>query len=188
MLEEFHSYLQDNSLSNEKQNNLRQNSNHSQTRRIVQELIIHFQNNQASHFTRKSSFFVLDFIQANYELIILNVEKGDWFEEKMKLMSSSIQLHEELQRIDWHVKNQRQLQKDAYRLNFDSSKINDIGEELLMIYNFFHLLLSNNQHLFSNLEMKDYCQIELLNFSKKHTEMDITNSMHSNIYYLQKKS
>jgi hypothetical protein len=90
-LEESGSYLlAEDSVSKNKQNNIRmEDTNCSQMRELVQELISQFQENQGGNSTQDkmiASFFVVDFIQANYDLEIMCVEKGEEFEEKMDVI------------------------------------------------------------------------------------------------------
>jgi hypothetical protein len=92
-LEECHSYLSDKSLSKTKPESWgKQDSNYSQIRTTVQEIISQFQDNEIDLVVqdkRKASFFVLDFITSKYELKVMEVEKGDRFEEKTRVYSGS---------------------------------------------------------------------------------------------------
>jgi hypothetical protein len=151
---------------------------------MIQKSIILFQDNQdgidASNH-RISEFFFLDFIKSNYGLDVFEIEKGELLEEKMNLMLSSFQLIEELDNIYCYVKRMKESMQEN-----QENKIQKFGEEILMIYKFFHVLLSTNHHLFSNIEMKFYSQIFQLQKAKEFTEKIITEVMIESNYFLVK--
>jgi hypothetical protein len=159
-----------------------EDSHYSQIKTIIEEKIIQFQSNQLddrSQNERIASFFFLDFLQANYGLVMTKFEKGDKFKEKMNLMSTSLQLQEELKNLAWYVESNA-----AERYENQENKIEEFKEEILMIYSFFHLLLSKNQNLFSNPEMEVYCQTYELDKMTTFIERIMTKIIESNEYYL----
>jgi hypothetical protein len=185
-LEECHSYLSDKSLSKRKPENWEnQDSNYSQIRNMVQDLIIEFQEDQDFFFTqtnkRIASFFFLDFITSNYDLEILELEQGDKFEEKMRLTSSSFALLDDMGKIERYINKIKGIGAD-----YQGTKINELGEEIMLVYSYLNLLLSKNQHLFNNSEMQAYCQTHMLNSMKENNEADVTQVINSHQYYFHK--
>jgi hypothetical protein len=145
-------------------------------------LLLHFCDNSfgkdACMRIRRVGFFVLDFLQANYGLDIMGIEKGEDLEEKMKLISSSFQLMNELKNIKPYVQNRR-----IGKIENEENKMK-LGEDILMIYNFFNLLIERNHHLFPNPEMTAYCQNYKLQ-KIRHKNQQLINSIHCKyLYYL----
>jgi hypothetical protein len=176
-LEDAHLYWLENSSSKGKQ------GYYSQVQKLLQEQIEEFQNDHVyleSEQYRIASFFILDFVKENYGLEVMEFKKGDKLEEKMRLMSSSFQLQEELHNIYWYIQNKTE---DGYEDK--DNDIHGLGEEILMIYKFYHVLISQNQHLFSNPEMACYCQTTQLNQIKDQTKELIIERIKSNNYYFK---
>ncbi|KNZ55207.1 hypothetical protein VP01_273g5 [Puccinia sorghi] len=145
----------------------------------VQNLINKFDHAQDER-SRINAFFVLDFIQKNYGLEMIDVKTGDKFEERMMLMSASFQLLAELQNINWYM-----ARKSPNGLTLIKDR-KFLGEEALMIYKYYHILLSRHQYLFSNTEMKKYCQTSRINRSKNYIEERITEIMSHSNYFIHR--
>ncbi|KNZ48499.1 hypothetical protein VP01_5621g1, partial [Puccinia sorghi] len=78
---------------------------YSQIRNRVQAIIQRF-NTSEDEKMATAAFFVLDFIQSNYGLEILDIQKGELIQEKMSSTSSKFQLFSELENITWYLDNQ----------------------------------------------------------------------------------
>jgi hypothetical protein len=159
-----------------------QDAKYSKIRTIFEKLIIQFHDDQEDHAAqgkRVVSFLVLNFVKAHYGIEIMNIEKGSKLVEKMELMSLSFQLLSALQNLISYVDLRRYLgilNKEDIKYKF--------GEEILMIYKYFLLLLSNNQTLFSHIPgMEAYCQTTDLNRMKELNEITLTRLMSSKKYY-----
>jgi hypothetical protein len=97
----------------------------------------------------------------------------------MRLMSSSFALLDDLFKINGYIE-----QNIQHRFNYEGNKMDKFGEEMLILDSYFQMLLSKNQHLFSNSEMHNYCQTVRLNFMKDRNEGDLTTILNSYKYYL----
>jgi hypothetical protein len=188
-LEASRSYLLEDSVSQNKQKNIRmEDPNYSHIRELVQELISKFQENRVSDGTqdnRIASFFVLDFIRANYDFDIMCVGKGEEFKKKMDLMSSSLGLLEELLKINAYIHRREQGHCGLKGSKIDNNnKRNKFGEKLLIFYNYLHLLHSKHQSLFSNSKLEGHCQTTKLRFQEGLTKRYIQGLIYDNGYYL----
>jgi hypothetical protein len=61
-------------------------------------------------------------------------------------------------------------------------------EEILMIYKFQYILVSQNEHLFSNPKMVLYCQTASVMKYKEATEKMINKKLKSKRYFFYHKS
>jgi hypothetical protein len=185
-LEKYAQCLLDKSPSKINSNH-KQGHNHEEIINILQESITQFQNRQDNENAREeriAGFLVLDFVIANYGLEFMEIGKKEQMEEKMRLMSTSIQLSVELEKTicySLEIKKLMNINKE------DELVRNQIGEEIMMVYNFFNLLVSKNHHIFSNPGMEDYIQADELESLKLRNEKIITEMIESKTYYLHHK-
>ncbi|KNZ57079.1 hypothetical protein VP01_2248g3 [Puccinia sorghi] len=143
---------------------------------IVQALIDEFQNS-GYESSRNVAFFFLDFIQHNYSLDIVDVQKGELFQDKMNSMSSRFQLLAELKNIKWYL-----AKKTSQLTSKDDMK--SIGGEVVMIYKYYHHLLPKIQQLLSLNEFNHHIlDFEIQHRGKLHIEKTIEKIMSVNKYY-----
>ncbi|KNZ58337.1 hypothetical protein VP01_1949g1 [Puccinia sorghi] len=129
-----------------------QNPNYLQIEKSVQELISIFQDNEddpLKNKRRERSFSFLDFIKTQYGFEMFELEKGDKFEEKMSLMSSSFQLVRELKEIYSY------LGEKVVGMKISENNTNKKGEEILMIYKLSKYLISKHQKFILNTEIEE---------------------------------
>ena len=163
-----------------------QNPNYVKLQKFVQYLIYIFQDNGDSNLTernRKRSFFFLDFVKTHYGFGMLELEKGEKFEEKMSLMSSSFQIWGELENIKWYLQNQGILGR-----NIAATKKNKNGEEILMIYKLSRYLISKHQSFFLDSEMSNYCRTSSLKLQVQKIDELIMKIMNQYRYYYHDQS
>ncbi|KNZ55409.1 hypothetical protein VP01_2690g2, partial [Puccinia sorghi] len=173
-LEECFSNASKNSSSQAK-NTLNHGEIHqySQIRDRVQAIIQRFNTSEDEQMAT-AAFFVLDFLQSNYGLEILDIQKGELIQEKMSSTSSKFELFAEFQNIKWFIEN-----KSSSHLNL-KGKINLMGE-VKMIYKYYRLLYSKFQHTLS----QDKLVYALYNH-KLHREIPLI--CHSSSTYVLAKS
>ncbi|KNZ46234.1 hypothetical protein VP01_7452g1, partial [Puccinia sorghi] len=116
---------------------------YSQIRKRVQAIIQIF-NTSEDEQMETAAFFVLDFIQSNYGLEILDIQKGELNQEKMSSMSSKFQLFSELENITWYIDNQI-----PSHLTLED-QIKSMGGEAVMIDKYYRLLKKKIQHTLSH--------------------------------------
>ncbi|KNZ52432.1 hypothetical protein VP01_3578g2 [Puccinia sorghi] len=148
---------------------------YSQIRNKVQDLIEMFQNSKSSKDTL-AAFFVLDFIQNNYGLEILDVQKGELFQEKMNSISSRLQLLSELENVMQYIGKKTSLDT---QIDYTGS----MGEEAVWLYKYYHLLISKIQPILTPMQSEDH----FLNQKLHETQMYISGTLEriilSNQYY-----
>ena len=150
--------------------------NYLQIQASLKELILTFEDNYYYKFktiNRKRPFFILDFIQTHYGLEIFELQKGDKFEEKMNLMSSSFQIAGELNNIYWFLIEGEFPAQDIPA----KTKKNKNAEEISIIYKFSKYLVSKNQSFFYDSENSNYCMTFELNQVANKLEDFITEIM-----------
>ncbi|KNZ45477.1 hypothetical protein VP01_807g7 [Puccinia sorghi] len=143
---------------------------------IFEALIKIFKNSESER-SKTIAFFILDFIQSNYDLEILDFQKGELFQEKMNSMSSRFQLMAELQNIKWYM---------AKKASSESTLTDDrksLGGEVVMIYKYYFLLIPKIQQILSHDELGNYVQNFKLHGEKFDVESIIEEIMSVTKYY-----
>ncbi|KNZ57954.1 hypothetical protein VP01_2031g1 [Puccinia sorghi] len=145
----------------------------------LQDLIDRFQYSECER-SRIAAFFVLEFVVNHYSLEVLDVQKGELFQDKMNSMSSRFQLLAELQNIHCYM-----AKKNSSDLNL-TDDMKSIGGEAVMLHKYHHLLLPKIQQILSHNEM-EHCFLNLwLHRETKNIEHGIEEIMYSRKYYLLK--
>jgi hypothetical protein len=164
-----------------------QKSKHSCVQKILQKLIVQFQNSQDdddSWVARMEGFYVLHFLKFNYGIGIMELDKGEKLEEKISLRASSFLLWDKLFAIYKYL-----IEKKKDGLDSRETQENFFGEEILLIYGFQNILISKNEHLLPNPEMELYVQSDrMINRRKEQTEQIIMDTIKSKKYYFHQKS
>ncbi|KNZ58394.1 hypothetical protein VP01_1937g1 [Puccinia sorghi] len=91
-----------------------------------------------------SALFVWDFMKSNHGLEILDVQKGELFQEKMNYISSTFQILAEFQNVMWHI-----AKKTSSYLTL-TDDIKSMRGELVMIYELILFTHKNSSLLYKN--------------------------------------
>lgn len=176
-MEKFFSKFSKESLSKAKKAlNHEEIKQYSQISHKVQAVIDRFHNSEYESI-KTAAFFVLYFIQSNYGLEMLDVQKGEQFHERMNNLSSRFQLLAELKNITCYMNNKTPSESTL------TDDMKSMGGEVVMIYKYYHLLLSKINNLFSQNELENNFQDHNIHREMDYIEWRIEEIMSFSKYY-----